>query len=358
MSPPFFTIPNINNLRDASLNISGLPTTNPPGKIRPGILFRSADVSKLDLEGWNAVRSIGVGHVFDLRSRPEVEKGWKVVTQTRDGGNEKGGGDGADDDVRPPWLSTMEASGVKRTWTPVFSAEDYSPERLAERYLKYMDESAEGFVMAYQDILLNAGPAFRTIFSYLTQVGPVGNGNEEGEAKGALIHCTAGKDRTGIFFGILFDYLGVERRLIADEYQLTELGLAHIREEVVARLMQSPAFKNYVMSEKEGGDATPTTAQVAELFKRVVDVPVASPTSPSGANGVSESEPEAEIPPEVLEKGRQAALRMIGAKKESMLGALEMVDREFGGSEGYLRRVVGFGDAELEMLKRNLVVGA
>lgn len=56
------------------------------------------------------------------------------------------------------------------------------------------------------------------------------------------------------------------------------------------------------------------------------------------------------------EQGRQAALRMLGAKKESMLGALEMLRREWGSPEGYMRKVCGLGDEELEALRRNLVV--
>ena len=64
--PPFFVVPNIINLRDAALYPGSLPTTKPPGKVRPGILFRSAEVSRLDREGWKPVHDIGV--VRSLRS--------------------------------------------------------------------------------------------------------------------------------------------------------------------------------------------------------------------------------------------------------------------------------------------------
>lgn len=63
-----------------------------------------------------------------------------------------------------------------------------------------------------------------------------------------------------------------------------------------------------------------------------------------------------EFPPEVREKGRQAALRMMGARKESMLGALEMVRREWGSAEGYLSKVCGLEEEELEGLRRVLLV--
>ena len=130
---------------------------------------------------------------------------------------------------------------------------------------------------------------------------------------GALVHCTAGKDRTGIFFGLLFSFLGVPDEQIADEYQLTEAGLKHIHEQVVPRLLASPAFERYKKEKMSGASE---------------------------------------------EQGRQAALRMLGAKKESMLGALEMLRREWGSAERYMRSVCGLGDAELEALRRNLILGS
>lgn len=57
------------------------------------------------------------------------------------------------------------------------------------------------------------------------------------------------------------------------------------------------------------------------------------------------------------EEGRKAALRMLGARRESMLGALEMLRNEWGSAEGYVRGVCGLGDGEVEALRRNLVVG-
>ncbi|KAF2469497.1 uncharacterized protein BDR25DRAFT_289095 [Lindgomyces ingoldianus] len=338
-TPPFYAIPNINNLRDAALFPGGLPTTT-GGKVRPGILFRSADVSQLDRGGWKAMREIGIGHVFDLRSKPEVEK------------------EGVDVDpmgVRPGWIQMMEAEGVERTWVPVFEESDYSPERLAERYLKYMGEGVEGFVQAYHDILLHAGTSFRTILLYLANLppptpiptldtpkpstflsndpsAPTPQITTTNQPLGALIHCTAGKDRTGIFFGILLSFLGVPIPTIAAEYNLTETGLQHARDGLVARLMKSPGFKKYTLTQMAGREM-------------------------KSAGGAGEGEMEKEIPKEVLEKGRKAALRMVGARVESMVEALGMVEREWGSAEGYLRRVCGLGDEELEDIRRVLVVG-
>lgn len=226
----------------------------------------------------------------------------------------------------------MRDAGINRTWIPVFKESDYSPEGLAKRYVKYMDEEVKGFVSAYHDILLSGGAAYRAIFKYLI----------EEPGRGVLVHCTAGKDRTGIFFGILFDYLGVERGIIAEEYNLTEQGLGSVREEVVARLLKSPAFRNYMNTKKTGQQLS--TEEIGRLIQEEKE----------GKTPAVEEE----LDPETRAVGREAALRMVGARKETMLAALDMVDREFGGAEKYLREYCGLEDGDLEALRRNLVRGA
>ncbi|KAI4940935.1 hypothetical protein J4E91_011112 [Alternaria rosae] len=328
-SPPFYThIPNINNLRLATYSL----TTKSGSTLRPGILFRSAEVASLDTAGWTAVHDIGVGYVFDLRSKPEVEKGWAgIVGQDATGKA----------DFRPGWIQALEEAGVKRTWTPVFSDKDYSPEKLAERYSNYMDEDVKGFIEAYASILTDGGKAYGTILRYLASLPPAdgtSNNGKEGEKLGALIHCTAGKDRTGIFFGLLFDFLGVPREQIADEYQLTELGLRPLRDEIVERLLMSPGFRKYMLAQSTGRALS--KEEMAKIIR-----------GDDGAGSDAE-----EFSPEVLEKGRQAALRMVGSRKESMLASLDMLDERFGGAERYMREVCGLGDEELQSLRKNLVV--
>ncbi|KAF2728779.1 hypothetical protein EJ04DRAFT_476837 [Polyplosphaeria fusca] len=318
-SPPFHTIPNLSNLRDPALLLS---------TIRPNTLFRSADPSRLDRTGWIALRALGITHIFDLRSAPEITKASSSSSTSTSTDGDGDGDANANADVRPAWMEMMQAAGVSRTWVPVFEEADYSPERLAQRYLKYMSEDTEGFVMAYADILAHAGGAFREILVHLSRMA------DSGAAQGVLVHCTAGKDRTGVFLGVLFEFLGVERERIAEEYQLTEIGLRHVRDEVVGRLMAAEGFRGYLLGMMEGE----VSAEEMEKLRMQ-----------SGEEG---------IPLHVWERGRLAALRMVGARRESMLGALEMVDRVYGGAEAYMRKECGLGDQELEGLRRNLVVGA
>lgn len=218
----------------------------------------------------------------------------------------------------------MTGAGIGRTWVPVFSEKDYSPEGLASRYAKYMSNDVAGFVSAYRDILANGGAAYAKILRFLIDY----------PGKGVLVHCTAGKDRTGIFFGILFAFLGVRKEDVADEYHLTERGLQGVRDAVVERLVKSLAFRKYMAAEQLGRELT---AEEVERLGREEEV--------------------VQIGDEAREKGRQAALRMISAKKETMIAALDMVEKEFGGAETYLREKCGLSEGELEALRANLVGG-
>lgn len=44
------------------------------------------------------------------------------------------------------------------------------------------------------------------------------------ERNAIIIHCTAGKDRTGVFVMILLGLCGVDDEIIAKEYELSNIG--------------------------------------------------------------------------------------------------------------------------------------
>jgi hypothetical protein len=131
-APPFVHIPVLPNFRDCggypvanantttSRNHSGDGKTNKI--IRRGILFRSSEPSMLTEDGVVILRkTLGITHVFDLRSKPEIERDAKL-------------------DGRQP----REWDGARRVFAPVFLDEDYSPEAVAKRYAHF--SSAEGEV--------------------------------------------------------------------------------------------------------------------------------------------------------------------------------------------------------------------
>ncbi|KAL1634834.1 hypothetical protein SLS58_010517 [Diplodia intermedia] len=257
---PFLPTPSIPNLRD----VAGkpLPTAGGGGggAIRPLTLLRSADPSHASAADRELLRGLRVTRVFDLRSRPEIERrGGKV-----------------DDDEG-------EEEMLKRVWVPVFEDDVFVPERLA------------GFVAAYGEVLAAAGPAYGTILRHIA--------NEASAEKpnALLVHCSAGKDRTGVFVAVLLSMLGVEDELIADEYALTEVGLAHVKPLLIKKISDNPAFKE------------------------------------TGA-------------------GREGAERMSGSKKDSMLAALAMIREKYGGAEGYVRTICGLSTEEIERIRQVMIV--
>jgi protein tyrosine/serine phosphatase len=62
--------------------------------------------------------------------------------------------------------------------------------------------------------------------------------------KPLILHCTAGKDRTGVICALILSLCGVDDEVIAQEYNLTEVGLTtEWKTSVSKHLMENPALK-------------------------------------------------------------------------------------------------------------------
>lgn len=160
-----------------------------------------------------------------------------------------------------------------------------------------MIDGRQGIVEAFTEILTHGAPACRILLLHLASLPPTSPASAA-----CYIHCTTGNNRSGVFVGIILALLGVAPHLVAEEYALSNPGLAPIRDRVVDRLMQSPVFA------RSGGG------------------------------------------------GRERAERMVGARSESMLAMLEMVDRTWGGAEGYVRTACGLSGEEVERVRSVLTV--
>lgn len=215
----------------------------------------------------------GIRVVYDLRSAPEIK---------RDGPEWAG--------IAVDKADIFESYGIRREWVPVFAEEDYGPEQVAVRYKEYTRSGSEGFVKAYKDIL-EAGPAAYTkIFKHLAEPRP----------SPCLVHCTAGKDRTGILVALLYMLAGAPKEEIANEYALTDLGLAELKPLFIQRLMLNPAL---------GGNV-------------------------------------------------EGIANMTSSKKENMDASIDMIEADFGGARGYMKKWCGMSDDEISRLKKNITEGA
>lgn len=157
---------------------------------------------------------------------------------------------------------------------------------LGDRYQQYTRTGSEGFVKAYHDILLAAPGAYTAIFKHLAQPSP----------SPCLVHCTAGKDRTGVLVALLFLLAGVDKEAIADEYSLTDLGLEHLKPLFMERLLKNPALEGNV-------------------------------------DGVK---------------------NMVSSRRENMEATIDMIEKEVGGVQRYLKGHCGLSEEQIESLRKNL----
>lgn len=232
-SPPFIHVEGIPNFRDLGGYATQLSKSH---CIRRNAIYRCGDPSRVTPDGIEVLQSLGVSHTYDLRSETEIERAREAGT----------GG-------------TVEWTGNRRVFVPVFRSEDYSPEGIASRYKDYStgepevrqsipsalppqdanelflkNFASQGFTRAYSDIMDSGPTAYRTILKHIA--------NEP--EKPLIIHCTAGKDRTGVICALLLSLCGVDDETVAYEYSLTELGLAKYRQKIIQHLMTNPALKD------------------------------------------------------------------------------------------------------------------
>lgn len=110
-SPPFVEVAGIYNFRD----LGGYPLSNrPTHSVRRDLIYRCAEPSKVTEDGISTMQKLGITHIYDLRSNTEIERG------------EAAGRGGV-----------VEWAGCTRVFAPVFTDQDYSPEKLAIRYKDY-----------------------------------------------------------------------------------------------------------------------------------------------------------------------------------------------------------------------------
>lgn len=259
LSPPFYNVDGVRNLRDiGGYNIPKLITTT-----RKNFIYRSAQLNKITPDGCKTlVSDLGIKTVYDLRSASEVEKN-----------------------------KAPDIPGATVLATPVFQdgVDKSSPEKLALRYrLDAENESpAVAFARAYSHFLIDGAPSFRTVFTHI----------RDQPQSPFLIHCAGGKDRTGVLAALILRVAGVtDDDIIGREYELTEVGMAGLRELSIQSLLKNPAFQN----------------------------------------------------------NRAGVEMMVSCKAASILEFLKLVDETYGGADGYLKSELGFGEDDIRTIKENL----
>ncbi len=167
-------IKSVMNFRD----FGGIPAGR-HGFIRKGILFRSATPDNISRADTFRLCDLNIRTIVDLRSPKEVRK-WRRHVDHAD-------------------LLSLPLDFQQTT-----------RERLKPYIYKKGSEEILSDIsnQLYLDILDAAVPVFRQIVELIIS----------GDRVPLLIHCQAGKDRTGIIAALILLALGTDRQLIADDF--------------------------------------------------------------------------------------------------------------------------------------------
>lgn len=215
--------------------------------------YRAARQDRMTEDDLARVRELSLRTQIDLRRIDELE--------------DQGPGPLAELGARREWISVIPADGSR------LLDERLGPGISGERYLNYLSFDSALWLRVFE---LIADPA-----SY-----PV------------LVHCTAGKDRTGVTTALTLSVLGVDRATIEADYALTNDDVPRQLEFIAPRI------------ERERG-----------------------PLSEADRTRIREA---------------------MGVPADAIAGFLDGLDREYGGPLGYLRQI-GVTEEMFESMRRLLL---
>lgn len=211
-------------------------------------VYRSDSLHLLTEADLAAFDALGVKAIYDLRGDREVEHF-----------------PGPRDHVR-----LLVPSGDLMTWP--------------KDSLQTRRDGEEWLAADYLSMLANAAPVFGTLLSRLAA----------DETRPAVVHCLAGKDRTGMVIALLLTALGADRGTVLDDYELT--STCHVSR----------------------------VPEIVEIFAQL---------------GI----------------GRPAAEALLSTPRWAMDQALRELDQVHGGIETYLLGPAGMSPQALSALRTNLV---
>ncbi|KAF9009833.1 hypothetical protein BDZ89DRAFT_1078291 [Hymenopellis radicata] len=206
--------------------------------------------------------ALGVKHVFDLRSPGEIAS-YKSATPV--------------------------IEGVTVSHVPA-SLQGFDPISLVSRLESFQTNVVDTFVTLNDELLMIASSSFDTIFRHIV----------DKPDEPCLVHCTAGKDRTGVFFALLLMVLGVSDEDIA---------------------------KDLCFDDGWSGTFMPI------LFERFKKQPAYA-------------------------KNPVGAMNMGSSKPECMLATLNMIREKHGGAEEYLKKNTSLKDEDFNKLRTVLTLAA
>jgi protein-tyrosine phosphatase len=207
---------------DGCLNVRDLGgyATEDGGETRFGAIVRADSVRELTAEGWRSLVSYGITRIVDLRQHSELE-------------------------ADPPLDVPVEVVHV-----PLFP----EPGSAHWAELEALIDAAGDPVAATRGVYLECLERFRGEMALvLTAIARASDG-------GVVVHCRAGKDRTGLVSAVLLRLAGVSRDHVGADYALTEENLRAVWSEWVEQ-----AEDEEEREQRRRMVATPAAAMVGVL---------------------------------------------------------------------------------------------
>ena len=197
------------NVRD----LGGLPTGD-GGTIVPGRLLRSENLQELSAgDVSRLVDEIGLTTVVDLRSANEVAVEGPAPLDALPGVRH------AHHPVLREFLNVSDtAKAALLTEMAEEDLERYPDDFMTGHYLGYLENRPEEVIGALRSIATAPGAA--------------------------IVHCAAGKDRTGVVVALALTVAGVEPEVVVDDYMATDERL----EAIVERLARSRMYTSDMSS--------------------------------------------------------------------------------------------------------------
>ncbi len=179
------------NIQRPAIHLSGAGNFRDVGKIyldsshfiRAGFLYRSDSPSKYTDDDWKMLKDLGITLIIDLRSDKESDKDpYTPVEGIRY--------------IRNPVYNN---DPIKSVMNHILFNRSRLGDMMANAYLKMVNDRAKSFGKSIQFIADNLD-------------------------HGTIVHCTAGKDRTGILVAMILDLMGVGKKDILYDYSLSNAG--------------------------------------------------------------------------------------------------------------------------------------
>lgn len=216
--------------------------------IRPGRLFRSSELSRLDGSGRSALTALGVSDVADLRSPAEVQRrGPDAVPETV-----------AIHHLPFPEVShahAEEQAPHEATWRAMLT--ESADENPAVAGARWLTTEYERFP--------TLGGARRAVQQIVTLLGA-------GHA--VLVHCFAGKDRTGFAVAVALEAAGVDRDAIYADYLRSNDAVGPLRSRLLDSMRSRDGVTGEVLSFAESrltDDVLGVRADYLLTARRVID---------------------------------------------------------------------------------------